>query len=126
MIIVMTVLLGLMPIAVVVGLVWIAEWRRRRVETRVALQIRVTDAIHRELGAVAAPEVLSRAGGGWRVRMRVPAGRATLIAPLVRIAETVMQDATARPFEIVLLPPLPTPHSTRATRMVGPLAAAAR
>jgi hypothetical protein len=126
MIIVMTVLLALMPIAVVAGLLWFAERRRRSVETRVALQIRVTDAIHRELGAVAAPEVLSRAGGGWRVRMRVPAGRASLVVPLVRIAETVMEGAPGRPFEIVLLPPLPAPQTTRSTRMVRPLAAAAR
>ena len=58
--------------------------------------------------------------------MRVPAGRAGLIAPLVRIAETVMQGATARPFEIVLLPPLPAPHSTRTTSVIASLAAAAR
>lgn len=126
MIILMTVLLGLMPIAVVAGLLWIAEQRRRSADARVALQIRVTDAIHRELGAVAAPEVLSRAGGGWRVRMRVPAGRAGLVAPLVRIAETVMQDAPARPFEIVLLPSLPAPHATRTTSVITSLAAAAR
>lgn len=126
MMIVMSVLVGLMPIAAVVALFWIAEQRRRRLGARVALQIQVTDAIHRELGAVAAPEVLSRVGGGWQVRMRVPARRGGLVAPLVRIAETVMQSATVQPFEIVLLPPVPAPHSTRTTRAVRPLAAAAR
>jgi hypothetical protein len=126
MMIVMTVLVGLTPIAALMGLFWIVERRQRRVGARVALQIRVTDAIHRELGAVTAPEVQSRPDGGWRVRMRVPAGRPGLVGPLVQIAEAALQGATVRPFEIVLLPPAPAPHSTRPSRFVAPLAAAAR
>lgn len=125
MMIVMTLLVVLAPIALMVGLLWLAEVRRRHVAARVALQIRLTDAVHWELGAVAAPEVESGRRGGWRVRMRVPAGRPGLVGPLVQIAERILQGATTRPFEIVLLPPMPAPRSTRASHL-SPLAAGAR
>jgi hypothetical protein len=100
------------------------------------LQITVTDAVHAALGAVAAPRVTRRPGGGWRVQMRVPPGRWDLAAELVRVTEVVMERAareSRRPFEIVLLPtegisvagrgPLAVDHRTKTA---APLAAAAR
>ena len=126
MTIVVTLLVGLAPLAALVGLFWIVERRDRRRAARVRLQILVTDAIHRELGAVAAPEVERRPGGGWRVRMRVPAGRPGLVGALVHVAERALEGATPRPFEIVLLPPMTPRISARGSRLVTPLAAAAR
>ena len=122
---VLMVLIATSPIWFVVGLLWVAELRAPARARRVALQIQVTDAVHRELGAVAAPEVTVRPGGGWRVRLRLP-GRPALIGPLVQIVERTMTHASPRPFEIVLLPPMPAPTSARGSRLVTPLTAAAR
>ena len=125
MTIVLMVLIATSPIWLVMGLLWLAERRAEGHARRVALQIQVTDAVHRELGAVAAPEVTGGPGRGWRVRVRVP-GRPALIGPLVQIVEGTMKHASRRPFEIVLLPPLPTPTSARGSRLMAPLSAAAR
>jgi|SoiMetStandDraft_5_1073268.scaffolds.fasta_scaffold19664_3 hypothetical protein len=122
---VLMVLIATSPIWFVVGLLWLAERRSEGLARRVALQIQVTDAVHRELGAVAAPEVAARPGGGWRVRLRVP-GRPALIGPLVQIVERSMERASPRPFEIVLLPPMPEPTSARGGRLATRLAAATR
>jgi hypothetical protein len=124
--ILLTLLVGLAPLAALLGLFWIVDRRDRRRLARVRLQILVTDAIHRELGAVAAPEVAHRPGGGWRVRMRVPAGRPGLVGPLVQVSERALAGATPRPFEIVLLPPMTARSAARGSRLVRPLAAAAR
>ena len=126
MMILLTLLVGLAPIAAVVGLFWIMGQRQRRLAERIMLQVRVTDAIHAELGAVAAPEVTRRPDGGWRVQMRVPAGRPGLVGPLVDLAELAMRAAPPRPFEIVLLPPRPATQATRPRRLATPLAATAR
>lgn len=122
---VLMVLIATSPIWLVVGLLWLAERRAEGRARRVALQIQVTDAVHRELGAVAAPEVAARPGGGWRVRLRVP-GRPALIGPLVQIVERSMERASRQPFEIVLLPPMPELTSAHGSRLVTPLAAVAR
>lgn len=122
---VLMVLIATSPIWMVMGLLWLSERRAESCARRVALQIQVTDAIHRELGAVAAPEVAAGPGGGWRVSLRVP-GRPALVGPLVQIVERTMAHASPRPFEIVLLPPVPTPTSARGPRLVTPLTAAAR
>src|SRR4030095_14586198 len=77
---VLMVLIATSPIWMVMGLLWFSERRAESCARRVALQIQVTDAIHRELGAVAAPEVAAGPGGGWRVRLRVP-GRPAVVGP---------------------------------------------
>ena len=43
-------------------------------DARISRQVAVTDAIHRELGAVVAPFVKRRVGGDWRVATRVTVG----------------------------------------------------
>ncbi len=124
------------PVVGIIGLLWLSERLRARREVGRHLQISVTDAVHRALGAVAAPVVTRRPGGGWRVQMRVPPGRPDLAAELVRVAEVVMERATRqsrRPFEIVLLPtegisvagrgPLAMGHHTK---NAAPLTAGAR
>ena len=70
------VVLGL-PVAGLVALLKVVDFLQRRRAATVARQIEVTDAIHREFGAIVAPTV-QRARGGWRV-----------VLPMdVRLAET--------------------------------------
>ena len=63
------------PFLVVFALLRLADAVSARNEARYARQIALTDAIHRELGAVAAPVVSRRPGGGWLVSMAVPLDR---------------------------------------------------
>lgn len=100
-------MVAVVPVVGIVGLLWWCERRRARREVGRCLQITITEAVHAALGAVAAPLVTRRPGGGWRVEMRVPPGRSELAAALVRLTEDVMgraPRASQRPFEIVLLP----------------------
>ena len=94
------------PVIGIIGLLWLSDRLRARREVGRRLQISVTDAVHAALGAVAAPVVRRRPGGGWRIQMRVPPGRSDLAAELVRVTEGVMEHTTpvsGRPYEIVLL-----------------------
>ena len=91
--------------AAVVGLLRLGERIGRRREARYARQIELTDAIHRELGAIAAPTVERRPGGGWRVRMMVPLDRPATVARLLRITDRLFGPETggsAPPYEVVL------------------------
>jgi len=56
------------PVAVLVGLLKLVDALQRRQAAVIARQIAVTDAIHREFGAIVAPTV-HRARGGWRVTL---------------------------------------------------------
>ena len=70
-----------------------------------ARQIELTDAIHRELGAVAAPTVHPGARGSWRVVMAVPVDRPETLGALVRITDRVIsraERAAGRRVEIAL------------------------
>jgi hypothetical protein len=114
-----------LPFVVLVGVfALVGRWERRRA-ARVRLQILVTDAIHRELGAVAAPEVERRRPGGWRVRMQVPAGRPALVGPLVQTTTRALEGDHVERFEIVLLAPA-TAGTARGSRLRTPLAVLAR
>ena len=103
---------ALLPFLAVVALLRVSDAVARRREVRVARQIALTNAIHRELGAVAAPIVSRRFGGGWLVHMRVPLDRPGTTAALVRIAERqfVAEAGTSR-LRIVLAPSEPRPSS---------------
>src|SRR5262245_35777528 len=85
---VLGVVTAISPFLVVIALLGIANARSKRRERRIARQIMLTDAIHRELGAVAAP-VVTRRGRGWLVRMAVPLDRPGTTAAIVRITERV-------------------------------------
>ena len=65
-------------------------WLGRRIEERrsagIARQIALTDAIHFELGAVAAPEVRKAWLGAWTISMTVPLEREDTVGAIVRIA----------------------------------------
>lgn len=69
-------------------------------------QIMLTDAIHWELGAAAAPVVNRRFGGGWRVFMAVPFDRPADVAALLRVVQrhfSATEEGTES-LEIVLTP----------------------
>jgi hypothetical protein len=75
------------PFLAVAALLRFADFVSARSEVSHARQVALTDAIHRELGAVAAPVVSRRPGGGWLVSMAVPLDRPGTTAAIVRITE---------------------------------------
>ena len=97
---------ALTPFLVVIALLRLAESVSVRRDARNARQIALTDAIHRELGAVAAPMVSRRPGGGWLVSMAVPLDRPRTTAAIVRITERMFarDGGGADPLRILLMP----------------------
>src|SRR5256886_2582204 len=76
-----------------------ARVERRRAAV-IARQIELTDAIHREVGALVAPWVMRRPGGAWRVRIAVPFERPAVVEAIVAV---VRRTFTGR-FDLVLTP----------------------
>lgn len=97
------------PFLAVVGLLLlVARWQRGR-EARVAQQIAVTEAIHRELGAVAAPSMAKPVWGPPRLVIPVPLEHPNLVAAILAIAHRVLRGwdgAAARGVHIVVVPQL--------------------
>jgi hypothetical protein len=100
----MVTLMMLSPILTVAALLALAEWRDRRRAAALARQVRLTDALADELGAVVAPVVSRSAGGAWRVAMQVPVGRPALVARVLAIAQDTLPRIDAAPYELVLTP----------------------
>ncbi len=101
MLTVITALLGIaaalmVPVLAVVGVILVADWWQRRRLRVVARQIAVTDAIHRELGAVVAPVVHKRPWGPWTVCMTLPPEGWALAGSLAVIAHNVISDESIR------------------------------
>jgi len=97
------------PFVVVSALVRLAErWQDRR-DLQRDQQILLTDAIHWELGAVAAPVVRRRPDGGWRVSMVVPIDQPILVTALLRVTARhfAAEQPGSGPLEIVLTPTKP-------------------
>ena len=91
--------LVLMPSAALLLLLKVVDAvQRRRAET-VARQIAVTDAIHRELGAIVAP-VVRRRRGGWRVELPMDP-RCPETARVVELASLTLERAV----EVAVVPP---------------------
>ena len=109
------VVLAFSPILSIVVLLGLAAWREGVREARVARQIRVTDAIGAELGAIVAPVVEKSLGGPWRVRIVAPLERPDLVARILAITHRVLARTTGR-YEIVLTsaPAGPIPEATPA------------
>ena len=104
--------IALTPFLVVLALLRLAESVSVRRDARYARQIALTDAIHRELGAVAAPMVSRRPGGGWLVSMAVPLDRPGTTAAIVRITERMFaRDGGVDPLRILLTPAATRPVS---------------
>ena len=98
--------IALTPFLVVFALLRLADSVSARREASHACQIALTDAIHRELGAVAAPVVSRRPGGGWVVSMAVPLDRPGTTAAIVRITERLFapDGRCVDPLRILLTP----------------------
>jgi hypothetical protein len=112
---------ALLPFVAVIALLRVTAAVARRRDERVARQIALTDAIHRDLGAVAAPVVMRRFGGGWLVRMTAPLDRPGTTAALVQIAERQFAaDAGTSRLRIVLAPAEPGPPAPHATSTPAP------
>ena len=91
----LTVAIAATPLLTIAGLLRLMDWIQRRREARYARQIELTDAIHRELGAIAAPTVHRRRGGGWLVHMTVPLHRPAVVAALLRVTDQVFASRAA-------------------------------
>jgi hypothetical protein len=132
----MTTLVGIfviaaIPFVAVSALLRLAERLQDRRDLQRDQQIMLTDAIHWEFGAVAAPVVSRRPGGGWRVSMAMPIDQPAAVAALLRL--TVRHFAAKKAadrLEIVLRPDTfgarPLPQQLDAPRQAAtdtPLAA---
>lgn len=98
---------GAIPFLAVGGLMWLSRRVRQRKAVRIATQIALTDAIHWELGAAAAPEMRRGWLGGWTVSMAVPLEREGTVGAVVRIAHeffSKLEPGEASPIRIVLTP----------------------
>jgi hypothetical protein len=90
----------LVPFLAVAALLGLAHVRDRRRAERMARQVAVTDAIHRELGAIVAPVVDKPVLGPWRLRIPVPFERPALVARVLAAAGPALPG----PVQVVLVP----------------------
>src|SRR5215813_6882032 len=100
-----------MPLGAVLALLRLADRMERRREAGYARQIELTDAIHREMGAAAAPIVKRRRGGGWLVRMTVPLDKPAVVAEILGITHEVFASAGTEDAVQIALTPRPAPSA---------------
>ncbi len=93
------------PVAGLVALLKVLDFLERRRAATVARQIELTDAIHREFGAIVAPTV-RRARGGWRVVLPMDV-RLAEAARVVELAAVTLGPAVE---VVVVAPATATPH----------------
>ena len=99
------ILVALIPPVAIAMLLRLAERAQRKHDERIARQIELTDAIHRELGAIVAPSVQKRRGGGLVVHMTVPFDRPELVATLLTVTKQVFsRHDEAHAVEIAFTP----------------------
>jgi hypothetical protein len=78
-------------VAALAGLFVLTGAVRRAREAAIERQVRLTDAIHSELGAVATPFVDKPLFGPWEVTVVAPLERPSLVGSLVAIAQRVLR-----------------------------------
>jgi len=105
------------PILLIVAVVALVERRNHMRAAIVARQIRLTDAIAAELGAIVAPVVRKRFRGRWQIEMAMPLGRPATVGRVLSIAHQVLPGR----YEFVL-----TPQSEPVSRPAEDAARAAR
>ena len=127
-----TIMIALLPFLAVWALLDLSRRIQRRREERVARQIALTDAIHRELGPVAAPDVTRSLSGEWTVSMRLPLEREATVGVITRLTQDLFRrlDRQETPrLRLVLIPRVARPwrrgHVATSTRTAGPLSRAA-
>ena len=94
------------PPALVVLLLLYSNHVQRAGADAVARQVAVTDAIHRELGAVVAP-VMRRSRGAWELRMAVPLEPPSLVGSVLAVTHRTLAHSGCPARErvrIVLVP----------------------
>jgi hypothetical protein len=104
----LTITVALIPFLAVWGLLALARNIEGGRERRVARQIALTDAIHRELGAAAAPDVRRGITGEWIVSVRLPLQREATVGAVTRLAYELFRrlDREDPPrLRVVLMPP---------------------
>ena len=108
------------PMVALVMLLRLANALQEARDDATAAQAAVTDAIHRELGAVVAPTITPRRGG-WRLQIAVPFRRPRTIASVVSLAHQVLSGVDIRgrrrSYEIVLTPQRETPRALTPVRV---------
>jgi hypothetical protein len=87
------------PIGALAAGGWLIDARSRRRREAIERQIAVTDAIHRELGAVVAPVVQSRGRRGWLVSIAVPFDRPPVVERVLAIVHRTLHPV---PYAVVL------------------------
>ena len=127
-----TIMIALIPILALWTLLDLIRRVQRRREQWVARQIALTDAIHRELGAVAAPVVTQSFSGTWTVAMSLPLQREATVGVVTRLTQDLFRrlDRQDPPrLRLVLIPrairPVRPGQMPDATREAGRLSRAA-
>ncbi len=95
------IVVGVAPVWALIALLLLADVRCRRRREVVERQIALTDAIHRELGAVVAPVVRRWGRGAWRVFIAVPLERPRVVERVLEIVHRTLQPFR---YAIVLTP----------------------
>ena len=95
---VLVVLLGSF-VVIVAPLLLVEELQRRRARV-IARQIRLTDAIHAELGALVAPVVEKHVFRPWRVIFPLSDGRTAEVGRLIAIADRVIGAELRAPSDL--------------------------
>lgn len=126
------IMIALLPFLAVWALLDVSRRVQRRREEQVARQIALTDAIHRELGGAAAPEVTRSLRGTWTVSMRLPLHREDVVGVITRLTQDVFRrlDRQDPPrLRLVLIPQTVRPwrraRVADSTRAAGRLSRAA-
>ncbi len=79
-----------LPLAAIIGLMVATDAVQRRRRRTIVRQVDLTDAIHRELGAIVSPVVESRRRGRWTVRLAPPPDRLVTAGRLAAIAHRIL------------------------------------
>ena len=115
----------MLPASLVAAMLLAAGRMERARDARIARQIGVTDAIHRELGAVVAP-VVKRRFGRDRVEIAVPFGSPAIVGRVAAIAHTAMlRTGGSRGIEIALAAQEPEARRTN-VRTLQPVGSSPR
>jgi hypothetical protein len=112
------ILMAAAPLLVVAGLLRVSDWMARCRVERLTRQIALTDAIHRELGAVAAPTLAGRPGRDLVVHLTLPFDRPAMIATILDITDRVVgaRDGRERSKYRIVLRPEPAPAAAAPAR----------
>jgi hypothetical protein len=117
----MPTLLGLItaafvPLVILVAFLRLTTQRERARDARVACQVAVTDAIHRELGAIVAPTMRKRLWSPCQLVIAVPLERPAVVSQVLALAHKALDrcgEIAGRRVEIVLVPQPAVPRSER-------------